>query len=253
MRVSLFRIPGRTLVVAHRGASAEAPENTLAAFRLAAARGADAVELDARLCGTGEVVVFHDDTLGRRCGVPGRIDETPLSRLHALDAGGGERVPTLAETLAAMPHALAVHVEIKVEQFDDRGLAARVAAVVRESGQAHRVAFVSFHPAALVRVRRLLPECPTGFLFHAEQGLLLRSGAIAPALGCAAVSAEDRVCTPARVAAWHALGLAVNVWTVDAEDEIDRFARMGVDAITTNRPREARAIVERGGRAAAGA
>jgi glycerophosphoryl diester phosphodiesterase len=243
--VSPFDQPGRPLVVAHRGASAEAPENTVAAFRLAAERGADAVELDARLCGSGEVVCFHDDTLGRTLGVPGRIDETPLWRLRQLDAGGGERVPTLAEALAALPDSLRVHVEIKTDRLDDRGLAAQVAEVVRRSGKADRVGFVSFHPAALWRARRVLPACPLGFILHAGEGVFLRSGAPAPLLRCEAVSAEDRACTAVKVRAWHAAGLRVNVWTVDAESEVERFVRMGVDAITTNRPREARSVVDR--------
>ena len=97
-----FSRPGRPLVWAHRGASRAAPENTLAAFRLAAKLGADGVELDAQRCATGEVVVLHDESLGRTTGYAALLAETPLSRLRTLDAGArfsdafrGERVPLL--------------------------------------------------------------------------------------------------------------------------------------------------------------
>src|SRR5229473_3211699 len=94
---------GRPTVWAHRGASHDAPENTLAAFTLAARQGADGIELDAQLCGSGEVVVFHDATLGRTTGHPGLLEETPWAALRKLDAGArkgpafaGERIPLLA-------------------------------------------------------------------------------------------------------------------------------------------------------------
>src|SRR4029453_13086438 len=97
------RADGRPLVLGHRGASADAPENTLAAFRLARAQGADGVELDVRRCATGEVVVIHDGDARRTAGAPLRIAEAPLAALRALDAGAwkgerfrGERIPLLA-------------------------------------------------------------------------------------------------------------------------------------------------------------
>src|SRR5512147_2630414 len=108
---------GRPLILAHRGASAEAPENTLAAFRLAMAQGADGVELDVHRCASGEVVVIHDEDARRTAGAPLRVAEAPLQALRALDAGGwkgeqfrGERIPLLAEVLEALPGAL-VNVE----------------------------------------------------------------------------------------------------------------------------------------------
>src|SRR5512146_3337233 len=102
------RVPGRPLVLGHRGASAEAPENTLAAFRLAMAQGADGVELDVWRCATGEVVVIHDEETRRVAGVSLRVPDSPLAALRALDVGAwkgeafrGERIPLLAEVLEA--------------------------------------------------------------------------------------------------------------------------------------------------------
>src|SRR5438128_870883 len=119
----------RPLVWAHRGASAAAPENTMAAFALAGRLGADGVELDAQRCRSGEVVVFHDATLGRIAGRAGRVTESSWAELKALDAGGrfaarfaGERIPLLAEVLAQTPPSLLVNVELKCDGADDRGL-----------------------------------------------------------------------------------------------------------------------------------
>src|SRR5512147_1098251 len=113
------RAGGRPLVLGHRGASAAAPENTLAAFRLAMEQGADGVELDVHRCATGEVVVIHDEDARRTAGADLRVAASPLAALRALDAGGwrgerfqGERIPLLAEVLEALPGAL-VNVELK--------------------------------------------------------------------------------------------------------------------------------------------
>src|SRR6266542_5407411 len=113
------RAEGRPLVLGHRGASAEAPENTLASFRLALAQGADGVELDVRRCATGEVVVVHDEDLSRVGGAPLRVADSPLGALRAVDLGAwagerfrGERIPLLAEVLEALPAAI-VNVELK--------------------------------------------------------------------------------------------------------------------------------------------
>src|SRR5512138_3482216 len=111
------RAPGRPLVLGHRGASADAPENTLAAFRLAMAQGADGVELDVWRCATGEVVVTHDEDTRRVAGASLRVPDAPLAALRALDVGafagprfGGERMPLLSEVLEALPGAV-VNVE----------------------------------------------------------------------------------------------------------------------------------------------
>src|SRR5512138_1004030 len=107
------RAPGRPLVLGHRGASADAPENTLAAFRLAVDQGADGVELDVWRCATGEVVVHHDADTRRTAGERVRIDRATWAELRALDVGAwkgapfrGERIPTLAEVLEAAPSVL---------------------------------------------------------------------------------------------------------------------------------------------------
>src|SRR5512140_2542862 len=131
-------------IIAHRGASADAPENTLAAFRLALELGADGVELDVWRCATGEVVVHHDEDTRRVAGAALLVPDAPLAALRALDVGAwkgerfrGERIPLLAEVLAALPAAV-VNVELKSRGRDVR-LAAAAARVLRASGAQGRV------------------------------------------------------------------------------------------------------------------
>src|SRR5512141_12305 len=130
------RVAGRPLVLGHRGASADAPENTLAAFRLAMQQGADGVELDVWRCASGEVVVAHDEDLQRVAGSPLRIPDARLDELRAADVGAwkgarwrGERIPRLDEVLEALPGAV-VNVELKSRGGRDLGLAHAVAEVI---------------------------------------------------------------------------------------------------------------------------
>lgn len=234
---------GRPLVLAHRGASLDAPENTLAAFALARAQGADGIELDAQRCGTGEVVCFHDETLGRTTGQAGLLGETPWARLRALDAGShkgpryaGERVPLLAEVLASTPPDLLVNVELKADHFGDRGLAAAVIDVVRAAGAAERVLLSSFNPLCLRAARALAPGLPRALLFHAGQPLPLRRALAAPLLGAAALHPEAVLATPAAVARWRRRGYSVSCWTVDDPAEAARLWESGVGGLVTNAP-----------------
>jgi glycerophosphoryl diester phosphodiesterase len=239
-------------VLGHRGASAEAPENTLAAFRLAIDQGADGVELDVRRCATGEVVVFHDEDARRIAGAPLRIRDTPLAALRALDAGAhkgerfrGERVPLLAEVLEALPGAV-VNVELKSDGLDRR-LAAAAARVIAAARAADRVIVSSFDFRLLAAFRAAAPALPLGLLFDAAHPWRLRTAVAVRLLGPAAVHPDRRLVTPARVERWRARGLAVNVWTVDEPEEVERLARLGVSAIISNTPGRAREVVSAGG------
>src|SRR5437764_13393006 len=139
-----FARSGRPLIWGHRGASFDAPENTLAAFALAREQGADGVELDAQRCASGEVVVLHDESLARTTGFSGSIIRTPWQVVRGLDAGAfksdrfrGERVPLLAGVFEAYGHL--VDVELKCDTADDGGLTAEVLRVIRAAGAGDRV------------------------------------------------------------------------------------------------------------------
>ncbi|MFL5262157.1 MAG: glycerophosphodiester phosphodiesterase [Anaeromyxobacteraceae bacterium] len=233
---------GRPLVLGHRGASADAPENTLAAFALAVERGADGVELDVWRCGTGEVVVHHDADTGRTCGEALRLSSASLGALRRLDAGAwkgsrfaGERIPTLAEVLDALPRAV-VNVELKSSGLPDLALARVVAAVVCEAGAEERVVASSFDPVLLAAFRLAAPGVPAGLLFSAERGWRARAWAGIAIARPTAVHPHHRLVTAEHAAAWAHRGLAVNTWTVDDPVEARRLAALGVAALITNRP-----------------
>lgn len=237
----------RPKILAHRGASADAPENTLAAFRLAMAQGADGVELDVWRCATGEVVVHHDEDTRRVAGAALLVPDASLAALRALDAGAwrgerfrGERIPLLAEVLDALPGAI-VNVELKSRGRDVR-LAAAVARVLRAAGAQGRVVVSSFDWRLAVAFRVAAPEIPVGLLF--ETAAMRRWLALAvPLLGVSAVHPERTLAAPERVRRWTGRGLAVAVWTVDDAEEARRLAAAGATALVTNVPARIAAAV----------
>jgi glycerophosphoryl diester phosphodiesterase len=225
----------------HRGASALAVENTMAAFRRARADGADGVELDVRLSADGAVVVFHDDDLRRLADRPERVDRLTLLELRGVRARG-EPIPTLDEVLEELA-GLTVNVEIKAgDRLPPRGLVDAVARVIRRH-RADEVLVSSFNPLALLELRARAPSVVIGLLFHRDQARPLREGWSRHLLGARAVHPEHVLVDEERVARWHREGRAVNVWTVDDPGELARMARAGVDAVIANDPGAARAAI----------
>ena len=238
------RTRGRPRVWAHRGASALAPENTLRAFDLARAAGADGIELDVRLDADGTVVVFHDATLDRLTGQPGRMEAQSATARAALRVRG-EPVPTLAEVLHGFDRE--VNVELKVERPGAGGrLAAAVARVIQDAGRADEVLVSSFDPIALLQIHRHLPDTALAFIFGDEQALPMRTGWVGRMIGASLVHPQHTLCTEASVAAWHRAGHPVNVWTVDDAAELRRLAALGVDGVFANDPAHALAVFAAG-------
>jgi len=248
--VTASRLP---IILGHRGASAEAPENTLAAFRLAIEQGADGVELDVWRCGSGEVVVHHDPDTARTGGVARLVSSTPWAELRRLDVGSwkgerfaGERIPLLAEVLDALPSAV-VNVELKSSGWPDLALARRVTEILRDAGAEERCLVSSFDYVLLASFRLAARGVGTGILFAAGPRWRWRVEAGLRALAPRAVHPQAVLATAARVERWHARGLEVNVWTVDEAEEVTRLAALGVAGLITNRPAAARAALRRAG------
>ncbi|POG55854.1 glycerophosphodiester phosphodiesterase [Haloferax marisrubri] len=212
-------------VIGHRGCPALAPENTLAAFD-AAAKRLDWVELDVRRCGSGELVVFHDETLDRVTGAPGRVAETTLAELQALTIGDSdESIPTLAAVFDALPDRVAVNVELK-----EAGLAADLAAIVGDAG--NEILVSSFDAEALREVRETT-ALPAAFLFAADWESAL---SVAADLDCAAVHPHYDLLSSARVEEAHDRGFEVNAWTVPDREVARRFREYGVDGVIVDDP-----------------
>lgn len=220
---------------AHRGASAEAPENTLAAFACALDAGADGIELDVHLCGDGVPVVIHDDTLERTTDGCGPVAGLPLAALRQLDAGAwfatgfaGETVPTLEETLRLLDGRVRLNLEVKEPRA---GMT--VLELLQDFPQAD-VVVSSFDYGVLARLRQAAPDLPLAVL--QEGGNWVRAVARAEALrACAFHPRADLVSRPL-LAACRRLRLPVFAWTVDAPGEARSLVRMGVTGIFTNDP-----------------
>ncbi|HLO29131.1 MAG TPA: glycerophosphodiester phosphodiesterase family protein [Anaerolineales bacterium] len=231
------------VIFAHRGASAHAPENTLAAFELALAQDADAIELDVKLSADGHVVVIHDSSVNRTTGSRGRVKDLSLQQLRALDAGSafsekykGEKIPTLEEVFEALGKRTLLNMELSNYSTPRDQLVETVCMLVKKFGLQKHVMFSSFFASNLSKARAYLPGVPRGLLaFH---GLL---GAWARSFGFAfgkyqALHTNLKDVTPQQVQRVHRLSRRIHVWTVNAADDMRRLFRWGVDAILTDDP-----------------
>jgi len=169
----MFTGTKRPLIYGHRGASAYAPENTLAAFRLALTQGADGIELDAKLSADREVVVIHDQTVDRTTDGRGRVNALELNALKKLDAGAwkgpafqGETIPTLAEVFETLGGKLIINVELTNYESPDDELVPKVVALVKQYQLENSVLLSSFLPSNLMTAKQMWPEAALGILAH---------------------------------------------------------------------------------------
>lgn len=235
---------GRTLNWAHRGASGHAPENTLAAFALAADMGADGVELDVHLSSDGHVVVIHNDTVDATTGGTGRVSRMTLAELQSLDAGAwfdlrfaGERIPTLQEVFDAVGDRVLINVEIKVEVgYHPAAQETEAVRLVVENGMADRVIFSSFSPRSLRRLYRLAPHIRRGFLYARGEPSFLPSLLRRFYVPFVALHPQFSMVSERYVAAAHRRELCVNAWTVNDAADMRHVRDCGVDGIITNYP-----------------
>jgi glycerophosphoryl diester phosphodiesterase len=234
-------------VIAHRGASAEAPENTLAAFRRAAEMGAGFVELDLQLTRDSRLVVLHDAVLDRTTNGSGLAAAKTLAELRQLDAGSwfdgrgsagtegkfaGERIPVLEEVFAfARDSDVGLYLELKSGLLTNA--AQTLAAALRSSGEMRRSVVISFDTGVLAQIRKIEPPIVTGFLYDQAP-----ADPVAEALfaGARQLLPQVDLVTPELVGRAHAGDLKVATWTVDAPDEMRELMAAGVDGIITNRP-----------------
>ena len=239
---SLWWSASRPLVIAHRGACLRAPEDTLAAFRLAIEMGADGIELDAKLSADGEVVIIHDPTLDRTTDGSGPVGARTLQELKALDAGAsfspefaGERIPTLDEVFEALGGRCVINVEMTNYASPRDMLPHRVVAVVRRFQVENRVLLSSFNPFALRSAKRLAPDLPLGLLLGPGQPWWMRLvfPLIAPHESLNLHDSLVREETPRRL---RRAGRKFIPWTVNNAERIRWLLSAGVDAIITDAP-----------------
>lgn len=238
------------LAIAHRGGAAMAPENTLAAFRMAAGMGLGYLETDVKLTADGHLVCFHDDTLDRCTDATGRVGARTLEQLREVRVEGAEPIPTLLEALEALPDACFT-VDLK-----DRAAIAPMARLLQRRDLAERVCVAGAWDGALGLLAEQTPGLRTALGWRSLTALISAStvrtflprrvatGQFAHVpiqLGAVPIFA-DRLIVRA-----HRLGVRVVVWTVDEPDLMHRLLDAGVDGIITDRPDVLRAVmIERG-------
>jgi glycerophosphoryl diester phosphodiesterase len=225
----------RLFIYAHRGASATAPENTMAAFRHALEAGADGIELDVHLSADGVPVVIHDDTVERTTDGTGPVAAHPAALLQALDAGSwfsphfaGEPLPTLAEVLRLLAGRLRINLEVKERRA---GLA--LLRLLRDFPAAE-VVVSSFDHALLTTLRSHSPDLPLAVLQAGSDWH--RALALARALRACAFHAHADLISRPLLAACHRWQLPVFAWTVDDPSQARDMARIGVAGVFTNDP-----------------
>ena len=232
----------KPLVIAHRGSSGHRPENTLPAFELAVAHAADMIETDLHRTRDGAIVITHDEDLSGLGGV-GEIAGATLAEIRALDAGGGERVPTLDEILDRFGAQIPFNLELtRATDADYDGLEAQALASVKDRGLLARTLWSSFYDSVLGRLRALDPDARLALLISARYPIRILERA--RELGAEAINPEASIVTAALVDDAHAAGLSVYVFTVDDREEMQRLLALGVDGLFTNHPDRMRALVD---------
>jgi glycerophosphoryl diester phosphodiesterase len=238
----LYKLPTPT-IFGHRGACAHAPENTLAAFRLAFEQGADAIELDAKLSADGEVMVIHDPKVDRTTNGKGWVNSMPCAELRELDAGSffsekyrGEKIPMLREVLEEFGKSHYINIELTNYTSPYDSLVEKTAELVNEMDLGERILFSSFSANNLTKAKKLVPNAETGMLalrglagFYARNlaGRRVAPHAVHPYLSDA---------TPQSIRTAHDQKRKVHVWTVNHAQDIQNLFNWGVDGLFTDNP-----------------
>ena len=244
-------------IVAHRGDSANFPENTLPAFKSAAELGVDCIETDVHLTKDGICVIWHDDTVERLIGVKGLVSDKTYKELMSVDAGNkftqdkGKTFPFRGKgvTIATFDEALKENPEMRfnVDLKDDNiELVHEFAKIVKKNNAQNRVLGASFHNRIIKSIRKIIPEIASSFsetemrkiVILNKMSILKFHGKFnADAAQVPEYDNKTKIITKSFIRNLHKKGVKVHVWTVNRKSEMQRFFNMGVDAIITDNPR----------------
>lgn len=238
------------MIIAHRGASGTAPENTLAAFRRAIEDGAHGIELDVRSSRDGKIIVFHDETLDRTTDGTGLVHRHTLAQLKRLDAGSffgrqfaTEKIPHLAEVIQLTKSTnTRLFIELKQGRHLTHRFLARLIQVIRQHLALARCVVMSFHHDSLKAVKLLEPRLDTVLLVDRIKTVegLIRTARTQSALG---VGLDIHLATGDVVGGLRQSGLMVIVWTVNSIREMRSLIKTGVDGITTDYPKRLKKLM----------
>lgn len=236
----------RPILLAHRGDLAHAPENTLPAFQQAIQKGADGVELDAKLTADGHVIVIHDSTVDRTTDGKGRVANLTLEAIRKLDAGkwfnekfSGTKVPLLEEVFETVGRDKLINIELKNYSTPFNGLVLKVCELIKHHNNQHQIILSSFYSSNLKIAARVLPEVPRGLLALAGlPGLWARSFGFMFG-DFQALHPHISNTTREQIQRAHRLKRRVHVWTANTPEDITRLKDWGVDGIFTDDPQTA--------------
>lgn len=241
-----------TKILAHRGASGYAPENTLEAFALAAELGADGVELDVHLSADGEMVVIHDETVNRTTNGLGLVSQMTLSELKTLNAcnhmgglTGCSRIPTLQEVYELLkPTPLMINVEIKTDAMLYDGICEKLTELEHAMGMEGRIIYSSFNHNTILEMKDVNPAAKTGLLYIEA---LAYPWAYAESIGANAIHPEkmSTLAYPDIMTECNERGIETNIWTVNSPEDMEFLIRHDATSIITNYPSLALAIREK--------
>ena len=251
-----LELGGRTRVIAHRGFSGVAPENTLVAMEKAIELGADMIEVDVTLTSDDVVILLHDETLDRTTDGTGRALDTPLEVIRGLDAGSwfdpefaGEPVPTLKEALELVKGHILLNIEIKGEAVTDTvkgGLVDRVLQEVQAMDLLDQIIISSFEPKALAQARQLSAEVRTASLYNRSVHRDMSPLEVMDAVDSNGFNLSRRKVDREIVETCHGTDRPVAVYTVNEKDEMQRLMALGVDALFTDFPDRLLELLEEG-------
>lgn len=233
-------------VIAHRGASAYYPENTLSAFEAAIGMGADMIELDVQLSSDKEVVVFHDEKISRCTDGRGKLSDFTLAQLKKLDAGirfdkkfKNTRIPALGEVLDLCKNRIVVNIEIKTESVGQTffgGIEEKCLHIVERCGMREHVVFSSFDPRALMHLKQIDSRVPVAALFEKKHYGSRQPSDIVESLAADAFNCSASELNKKWLADLKANRIPVYVYTVDDAKRMKKFIETGVNGIFTNKP-----------------
>ncbi len=236
----------KTLVVAHRGASGSAPENTMAAFHKAVVAGADMIELDVRLTKDFHIVVHHDRNVRRTTNGKGNICDLTLQQLRVFDAGSWfnptfrrERIPTLREVMEfLLPTNVSLNIEVKTDGDPRKRIRFEecVILIIMEKRFEERALVSSFDHRFIKRMHELFPDIRTGALYHP-----VRDARKKPSTLCSRIGATTFICRhtqlrPRMVTNAHSHHLSIAAYGVNTVRHFEKVAKLGVDAVVTDWP-----------------
>ncbi|MCP8308716.1 MAG: glycerophosphodiester phosphodiesterase [archaeon] len=217
-----------SIVIAHRGASAYEPENTLRAIKRALELNANMIEVDVRLSKDNHIIVIHDDSVDRTTNGKGYVKDLMLEELKKLDAGKGERIPTLQEVINTVRNKAILIIEIKVLNIEDS-----VVKMIEKEGIEKEAIITSFYHPILRRIKELNPMIKTGVIFKCHP---VKSAELALNAHANSLFPEHKYILKEMVKEAHKHDLEIYPWTIDDLDRANQLIEMDVDGIVTNKP-----------------